>query len=87
MPEPVGKCTLRAKDLDGRAIELITVRTLMLNRSAGTSLVRSVGVVRSCHKLDSDVTPPAKRQLEPTTATGSETGFLYGILAVRWMPG
>ena len=52
----------------------------MLNRSAGTSLVRSVGVARSCHKLDGDVTPPAKRQLDPTTATGSETGFLYGIL-------
>ena len=42
--------------------------------------MRSVGVARSCHKLDGDVTPPAKRQLDPTTATGSETGFLYGIL-------
>jgi hypothetical protein len=51
--------------------------TLMLNLSEGTSRVKSVGLARSCHKRDGDVTPPAKRQLVPTTAIGSEMGFLY----------
>lgn len=54
--------------------------TSMLNRSEGTSWVKSLGFWRSCHKRDGVVTPPAKRQLTPTTAMGSDMGFGYGMM-------
>lgn len=52
----------------------------MLNLSAGTSRVRSVGLERSCHKREGVVAPPAKRQPVPTTAIGSDVGVLYDMM-------
>lgn len=52
----------------------------MLNRSSGISLVKSIGLVRTCHSFEGVVAPPAKRQLAPTTAIGSETGLLYDMI-------
>lgn len=54
--------------------------TLMLNRSAGTSCVKSTGSLSSSHSRDGLVTPPANRQLLPTIAIGSEAGILYDIM-------
>lgn len=47
----------------------------MLKRSGGTSRDKSVGFSSSFPKLDGDVMPPAKRQLLPTIAIGSEMDF------------
>src|SRR4030081_3035754 len=63
----------------------------MLNRFSGILRVRSGGFTRSCHSLDGVVAPPAKRQLLPTMAMGSEMGFLYDAMMVtiqtrdRWV--